>query len=268
MRASSIAGAAVASCLALQGCGGSAFILPQVSDSEALVAAHETAVDPHLPTFPRSAAYYKDAIRRIGAELTWDVDPICARAMTKDCQFHFHYVSDDEVNAFTDENGDIYLHRGLLDYLESDDEIAAVMAHEMGHQIANHVEETKRSAMLGGLIGGLLLGGAAAAGGAPPDAADKLTAEGLYFGAKTGVLAFSKEQEREADLLGAYVLGRAGYDLDRAGNMFEVLAKLNAKAVARWNDTHPAGPERIVAWRKAVAEVGASRDQLPPLAEP
>jgi hypothetical protein len=50
--------------------------------------------------------------------------------------------------------------------------------------------------------------------------------------------------------------------------MFEVLAKLDDKAVASWRDTHPAGPERIVAWRKAVAEVRASNDQLPPLAQP
>jgi predicted Zn-dependent protease len=38
------------------------------------------------------------------------------------------------VNAFTDDAGNIYLHRGLLDYLETDEEIAAVMAHEMSHQ--------------------------------------------------------------------------------------------------------------------------------------
>ena len=268
MRASHITCAAVAACLLLQGCGGSAFILPQVSEHEALVAARETGVDPDLPKFPRGAAYYRDAIRRVGAELIWDVDPICTRAKTADCHFHFHYMADNEVNAFTDENGDIYLHRGLLDYLQSDDEIACVMAHEMGHQIAGHVEETKRSAVLGGLIGGLLMGGAAVAGGSTQEEADELAAQGMYYGGTIGMLTFSKEQEREADLLGAYVLARAGYDLDRAGNMFEVLAKLDDKVVASWKDTHPAGPERVVAWRKAMAEVRASKDQLPSLADP
>jgi len=86
---------------------------------------------------------------------------------------------------------------------------------------------------------------------------------GLQHGGHIGMIAFSKEQEREADLLAAYILARAGVDLQRAGRTFEVLTKLGSRTVASWKDTHPAGPERIVAWRKAVAEVEASPDKLP-----
>jgi predicted Zn-dependent protease len=268
MRAWHIACAMVA-CIGLQGCGStSTFVVPQVSRQEALVAANEVDVDPDLPEFHRSGAYYKDVIRKIGAELTWDVGPICARAKTADCHFRFHYVGDDVANAFTDENGDIWLHRGMLDYLESDDEIAAIMAHEMGHQIAGHVAASQRHMILGALIGGILMGGAAVAGNTTQDEADQMTAEGMYLGARVGILSFSKEQEREADLIGAYVVARAGFDLDRAGGAYDVLAKMDDKVVARWNNDHPAGPERVVAWRKAVAEVRASSDQLPTLVEP
>jgi len=268
MRAWHIACAMLA-CIVLQGCGAvSTFVVPQVSTEEALVAADEVGYDPDLPQFYRSTAYYKDTIRKIGAELTWDVDPICVRARTEDCHFRFHYVDDDEVNAFTDRNGDIWLHRGLLDYLESDDEIAAVVAHEMGHQIAGHVAASQKHAILGALFGGLLMTGAAVAGNVTQDEADQMAAEGMYLGAKVGVLSFSKEQEREADLIGAYVVARGGFDLDRAGGLYDVLAKMDDKVVAHWNNDHPAGPERVVAWRKAVAEVRASSDQLPTLAEP
>jgi hypothetical protein len=45
--------------------------------------------------------------------------------------------------------------------------------------------------------------------------------------------------------------------------MFEVLAKLDGYALSTWRNTHPMGAERIVAWRKAVAEVKASGDKLP-----
>jgi hypothetical protein len=62
------------------------------------------------------------------------------------------------------------------------------------------------------------------------------------------------------------VLARAGIDLERAGGTFEVLAKLDDNTWASWKDTHPAGPERIVAWRKAIAEVEASSDKLPVMA--
>ena len=268
MRASHIACSLVAACLALQGCGGTAFTLPPVSEKEALLAAQEVEADPHLPQFPRGRTYYQEAIDRIDIQLTQHVGPICARARTDKCRFIFHYVADDEVNAFADEGGHIYLHRGLLDYLESDEEIAAAMAHEMGHQIAGHVEESKSSILLGALIGGLLMGGAAVAGGATQSDADQMADQGMEVGAQIGMLSFSKEQEREADLLAAYVLARAGIDLERAGGTFEVLAKLDDKAWASWKDTHPAGPARIVAWRKAMAEVEASSDKLPVMAEP
>ncbi len=189
------------------------------------------AADPDLPQFPRSRAYYRQAIQRIDSRLTQTVGAICARAETEECRFVFRYVGDDEVNAFVDENAHIYLHRGLLDYLETDDEIAAVMAHEMGHQIAGHVEESKHSMIIGALIGGLLMGGAAVAGGSTQQDADAMAAEGMGLGARIGRLSFSKEQEREADLLAAYVLARGGYDLERAGGAFEVLAKLDD---SRW----------------------------------
>jgi len=268
MRAWLIACAMLAG-LMLQGCGSAAkFVVPQVSYREALVAANEVDADPDLPEFHRSGAYYKAAIRRIDAELTRDVARICVRANTRDCRFRFHYVGDDEVNAFTDENGDIWLHRGILDYLETDDEIAAVMAHEMGHQIAGHVAASQRRLLLGALVGGLLMGGAAVAGNATQDEADEMAAEGMYLGARVGILSFSKEEEREADLIAAYVLARTHFDLDRAGGAFDVLAKMDNKVVARWNNDHPAGPERVVAWRKAVAEVRASSDQLPILVQP
>ena len=257
---------AAVSCLAVQGCGGTAFELPPVNDREALLAAQEIAADPNLPQFPRSDAYYRETISRLGRQLSERVASICARAETEECRFTFRYVDDDEVNAHVDEAGNIYLHRGLLDYLERDEEIAAVMAHEMSHQIAGHVEESTQSILLGAVIGGLLMGGAAAAGGADQDGADQAAGMGMNYGGRIGMLSFSKEQEREADLLAAYVLARAGFDLQRAGRMFEVLAKLDNYAMSSWKDTHPAGAERIVAWRKAVAEVDASADKLPTIA--
>lgn len=266
MRASYITRLLAIGALVLQGCGGTAFELPPVDDTEALQAAREMEAVPSLPRFPRSGAYYREAIDRIAPQLTRNVRPICKVAQTQFCWFAFHYVGNDEVNAFVDEDGNIYLHRGLLDYLETDEEIAAVMAHEMSHQIASHVEESKRSIGLGALIGGLLMGAAAVAGGATQEQADQQAAQGMGIGARIGDISFSKEQEREADLLAAYVLARAGYDLQRAGGTFDVLAKLDDQVSASWKDTHPAGPERIVAWRKAIVEVENSPDTLPRMA--
>ena len=65
MRASHFACLAVASCLIVQGCGGTAFVLPPVSDREALLAAEEIDANPALPQFPRSSAYYRKTISRL-----------------------------------------------------------------------------------------------------------------------------------------------------------------------------------------------------------
>lgn len=266
MRVSRFACLAGAWCLAVQGCGGTAFNLPPVSDREALLAAEEIDADPDLPQFPRGSTYYRETISRLGRQLTERVASICVRAETEECSFTFRYVDDDEVNAYVDEEAQIFLHRGLLDYFQAEEEIAAVMAHEMSHQIAGHVDESTRSVLLGALLGGLLMGGAAAAAGADQEGADAMAGMGMNYGGRVGLLSFSKEQEREADLLAAYVLARAGIDLQRAGRMFEVLAKLDGYALSSWRNTHPMGAERVVAWRKAVAEVDASSDKLPTMA--
>lgn len=257
----------IAACILLQGCGGTGFELPPVTDAEAVQAAGQLPTAP-LPRYTRDNGFYRGAIRRIGADLERDVGPVCARAKTDLCEFTFHYVADDEVNAFADKGGQIYLHRGVLQYLETEAEIAAIMAHEMGHQIAGHYEDTKASAILGALIGGLIMGGAAAAGGATQQQADAQTQYGMGLGVRYGKITYSKEQEREADLLAAYLLGRSGYDLRAAEGAFKVLARLDKYATSSWKDTHPAGAERVVAWRKAVKEVERSSDMLPqPVAE-
>jgi predicted Zn-dependent protease len=263
MRVAGRAWVVIAVGLTLHGCGGTIFELPPVTGGEALRAAQEVDSDPALPLFHRSDAAYVAMVDRLGVRLVRNVGPLCQFAETNACRFRFTYVADDEVNAFTAEGGRIYLHRGLLDYLETEEEIAAVMAHEMGHGIGNHVEEDTGSVILGALLGALVMGAAATAGDADADAADQMTATGMVLGAAIGRLTFSKEQEREADLLGAYVLARAGMDLDRAGALYAVLSKLDEDVEAGWNDSHPAGPQRVVAWRKAVADVEANGDLLP-----
>ena len=70
MRISRIACLAVASCLTMQGCGGTAFTLPPVSNQEALLAAHAVDGEVTLPQFSRSRAYYREAISRIERRLS------------------------------------------------------------------------------------------------------------------------------------------------------------------------------------------------------
>ena len=105
MRVSRFACLAGAWCLAVQGCGGTAFKLPPVSDREALLggagnrcrSASAAVSSAAMPITARRSA-------RLARQLTERVASICARAATEECRFTFRYVDDDEVNAYVDED--------------------------------------------------------------------------------------------------------------------------------------------------------------------
>jgi predicted Zn-dependent protease len=83
------------------------------------------------------------------------------------------------------------------------------------------------------------------------------------IGSSAAQLAFSKDEEREADYLSGYLVARAGYDLDRAGLVWMRLTRDGPNETAGWLDSHPAGPERLAAWRNTIDEVRASSDLVP-----
>jgi predicted Zn-dependent protease len=157
--------------------------------------------------------------------------------------------------------------RGLLELLQTEEEVAAVVAHEFGHHLGQHIEEKQRKAAIGAILAGVLAAGGAAAAGADLDDPGMAGAIGssMGVGAAIGALSYSKSEEREADLLSAYLLARADYDLRKAGHVWQVLAQLDKKTTrSSLFDTHPAGPERMAAWDKAIVEVEHSPTKLPP----
>jgi predicted Zn-dependent protease len=262
--------AALALVAALHGCSGAQFALPQLSDAEVSRAALTVSGNTSgLQSYARTDQEYRELLLRVSNRLTVAAPPLCAHAGISSCYFNVRYVVQDVVNAYASGANEIVVYRGLLQYLGTEDEIAAVVGHEIGHHVAEHVEERQENALIGSILAGLLMGGLLAASGVQspsydPGANQGLVRDSMQLGAAVGALSYSKEQEREADLLGAYLLARAGYDLNKAGQVYEVLARMNSEHTrSGWFDTHPAGPERIAAWQKAVAEVEASPDKLP-----
>ena len=92
------------------------------------------------------------------------------------------------------------------------------------------------------------------------------TATAMTIGAQMGGISFSKEHEREADYMAAYLMTRAGYNPDAGGALWIKLAKTSDKTKTGLLDTHPAGPDRLAAWKLAVEEVRYSTDLMPNLA--
>ena len=179
----------------------------------------------------------------------------------------FTILRDRSLNAGAGPNGLIVVNRGIVEYAANEEEVAMVIAHEIGHQAANHVATGQRNQAVGALIGAVLLGAAGAAASYRSPYAGDITNTAMRtggdIGAAIGRISFSKEQEREADYLAALILYRAGMDLDKARGFLVTMARGSGRKETGMLDTHPAGPERIAAWDKAVQEIRASNGALP-----
>lgn len=116
--------------------------------------------------------------------------------------YHFTVIDSPDINAFALPGGYIYIHRGLMAYLGSEAELAAVLGHEVGHVTARHgVRQQSQSTAWG------LLGQAVAMGTGVGAAADVTGVLGSAV-----VRGYGRDMELEADGLGAQYLARGGYD--------------------------------------------------------
>ena len=180
------------------------------------------------------------------------------------CDWRFRLSRDRQLNAGAMGHGQIVLNRGIVEYAGSDEEVCLVVAHEISHHAANHVARATGNQMIGALVGAGVAGLVAAATGGNPNAG--VTQSAAELGAMVGRLSYSKEQEREADYMAALILYRAGIDLDKARALLVTMASRSGRMETTFFDSHPAGPERVAAWYRAVAEIRASNGRLPPRA--
>lgn len=148
--------------------------------------------------------------------------------------YQFTVVDSPDINAFALPGGYIYIHRGLLAYLSSEAELAAVLGHEVGHVTARHsVQQQSQSTAWG------LLGQAVAIGTGVGAAADVTGALGTVF-----VRGYGRDMELEADGLGAQYLARSGYDPQAMIEVVKVLKNQEDFArdqAAERGEAQPAG---------------------------
>ncbi|MGE0577721.1 M48 family metallopeptidase [Reyranella sp.] len=241
-------------------CAGAVHRLPQVTGDSVAMARSEVqsagAPRRHAVTDEEGIAMLRSAVRRIRPSAS----EVCREMNVGVCTWTFRASSDRSMNAASGANGLIIVNRGIVEYAANEEEMAMVIAHEIGHQSANHVATAQRNQAVGALIGALLGTAVMASGGY--GGADAMQT-GADVGAAVGRISYSKEQEREADYLAALILYRSGVDLDRARGFLVTMARASGRRETGMLDTHPAGPERIAGWDRAVAEIRASHGRLP-----
>ena len=115
--------------------------------------------------------------------------------------YHFYVIDDSSVNAFALPDGYIFIHRGLLAYLRSEDELAGVIGHEIGHVVGRHAKRSNSFSRLGNIAG--FVAAVFTGSGAVQDLANTATA--------TATSGYRRGYELEADEYGGEFLARAGY---------------------------------------------------------
>ena len=181
-------------------------------------------------------------LRRIGEKIAQVSD-------RQDYEYQFFLVQSDELNAFTIPGGRVYFFSGLFDKLKTDDQIASVLAHEIGHCAAKHTIKKFQGSLGYNLISSIAF---SRLGGGAKQAAS--------LGANTvmglAMSAYGRRDEYEADSLGLKYMYLAGYDLNGMIESFQVLESESKGAHPPLIlSTHPFIEDRIEAVKKQIPEI-------------
>src|SRR3954447_15224379 len=211
-------------------------------------------------------------IQEIGRRLE---DGIPADLRHPEFRYTFDPVNVREINAFALPGGPMFVNRGMIEAAHTEGEVAGVMAHEMSHVVLRHgtAQASKATKYEMGQIAGAVLGAIVGGG------LGQVISQGTQFGLGTAFLRFSREYERQADIMGAQIMARAGYDPRDMANMFKTIEKQGGAGGPQWLSDHPNPGDRSAYITKEAQAlqvrnpVGASRGfdqvqahlrQLPP----
>lgn len=187
-----LAGLVLSGCAANPVTGKQDFVMMSEAQELALgrQASEQVAQQMSMLTDPKWQAY----VQRIGEQLA-------SQSHRSNIPYQFRVVDSADINAFALPGGHVYINRGLLIYLNSEAQMAAVLGHEVGHVTARHGVRQQSMAMGTGLIGQLIT-----IGTGMPAAGDLSNMLGTAM-----VRGYGRDMELEADGLGAEYLARTGY---------------------------------------------------------
>jgi predicted Zn-dependent protease len=159
--------------------------------------------------------------------------------------YHFYVVDSSSLNAFAAPGGYVFMNRGLIEIMEDEGELAAILAHEIAHVQSRHIAQrmararTLNLAALGGMLAGIFLGGEAGAA----------AIAGSQAGATSAMLNYSRQDEEEADRKGLRYLEAANYSGEDFVQIMRKMGQDSWKAgghIPTYLTTHPGVSERVV----------------------
>ena len=253
---------------ALVSCSGVEHRMPEVS------AANEKAALAEIESHSLSPARMSsDAAQNMLFDVYTRLKPsaydVCTHVdENRHCAWQVRYVVTDQVNAYAAPGNVIMVSHGMIESMETENELAFVVGHEISHQIADHLSETRSQMAAGSIIGATAM--AAATRGTAPcttyacqQGMTEAARGSVGLGGQIGGLVYSKKQEAEADYLSVYMLELAGFDLEQARLALVKIGVLTNKEKTSITDTHPAGPERLANYDEVVRIVQNDPDGFP-----
>ena len=198
-----------------------------------ITARYELITDPMIVQY----------VNKVGQKLIATMPP-------QPFKYHFYVIKEEVYNAFAIPAGHIFVHSGLLAAMESEDELAGILGHEIAHVVCRHlsqrIERSKKIdlATMAGMVAGIFIGATTG----DPTALQALTIGSAAAG-QTASLAYSREDESQADQLGLVYVDKAGYD---PYGLLTTLKKIRTKQwfgseqIPTYMLTHPATEDRMV----------------------
>ncbi|ASZ14306.1 M48 family metallopeptidase [Chitinophaga pendula] len=193
------------------------------------------------PTVSKDADMVKRAGQRIAAAVTRYMNNNNMGNQVANYKWEFNLVNSKEVNAWCMPGGKVVVYSGLLPVTQNETALACVMGHEIAHAIARHGNER----MSQGLVAqGIQVAGAVALNRNPQ--AQNLFMQAFNVGGPLGLMAYSRQNELEADHLGLIFMAMAGYNPQESVPFWERMAKAGGgNKPPELLSTHPSDQRRI-----------------------
>lgn len=163
-------------------------------------------------------------------------------------EWEIHVIKSNELNAFAMPGGKMVVYSGIVDHLTlSDDEIAAIVGHEMAHVLREHSREKVSQELL--KSSGISIVSAVLGLGGGGDSLLQQAGDVAFS------LPFSRTMESEADTIGLELMALAGYDPNAAVTLWQKMAKASGNTGSSLLSTHPSSPERIANIQSQIPKV-------------